>query len=186
MSIQEITESAGVGFGSFHNHFDSKDALFSAALEQTLIAYGELRDVLVNELDDPAEAFCASFRLTGRLREQNPELMRLLLHSGTAILITEHGLRPRALADLARGRDVGRFEFADLEVAYMIAGSAMLGMLQLLEVEPDRDVAGTSDAFAERTLRMLGMTAEEAAELISRPLPELPSLAGFVQNRLDL
>ena len=39
VSIQEITDAADVGFGSFYNHFESKDALFEAAVGSTLHAY---------------------------------------------------------------------------------------------------------------------------------------------------
>ena len=33
-SIQEITEEADIGFGSFYNHFDSKEQLFQTASEE--------------------------------------------------------------------------------------------------------------------------------------------------------
>ena len=33
VAVQEITEAAGVGQGSFYNHFVSKEALYDAALE---------------------------------------------------------------------------------------------------------------------------------------------------------
>ena len=33
-SIQEITEEADIGFGSFYNHFDSKEQLFSDRLRR--------------------------------------------------------------------------------------------------------------------------------------------------------
>ncbi|MGO9222064.1 MAG: TetR/AcrR family transcriptional regulator, partial [Streptosporangiaceae bacterium] len=35
-SIAEITEEADIGFGSFYNHFDSKDQLFQTASEEVL------------------------------------------------------------------------------------------------------------------------------------------------------
>src|SRR5271165_7053754 len=35
-SIAEITEEADIGFGSFYNHFDSKEQLFQAASEEVL------------------------------------------------------------------------------------------------------------------------------------------------------
>jgi AcrR family transcriptional regulator len=43
-SIQEITELAGVGFGSFYNHFESKEQLFAEAVSSTLDAFDEFRD----------------------------------------------------------------------------------------------------------------------------------------------
>ena len=38
--INEITEEADVGFGSFYNHFESKDAIVGAVLEQTVAQQG--------------------------------------------------------------------------------------------------------------------------------------------------
>ena len=35
-SIQEITEAADIGFGSFYNHFASKEELFQTASEEVL------------------------------------------------------------------------------------------------------------------------------------------------------
>ena len=35
-SIAEITEEADIGFGSFYNHFDSKEQLFQTASEEAL------------------------------------------------------------------------------------------------------------------------------------------------------
>ncbi len=32
-TINEITEAADVGFGSFYNHFESKEAIYAALLE---------------------------------------------------------------------------------------------------------------------------------------------------------
>ena len=58
--------------GSFYNHFDSKEQLFHAAVEDALDAYGALLDELTADIDDPAEVFAQSFRLTGRLHRRNP------------------------------------------------------------------------------------------------------------------
>jgi AcrR family transcriptional regulator len=38
--IQEITEEADVGFGSFYNHFQSKEALIEVVLADTIAAQG--------------------------------------------------------------------------------------------------------------------------------------------------
>ena len=39
--INEITDEADVGFGSFYNHFDSKEAIVEAVLAETVAAQGE-------------------------------------------------------------------------------------------------------------------------------------------------
>src|SRR3954449_11834646 len=62
--VLEITQTADVGMGSFYNHFDSKEQLFEAAVADVLDAHGALLDGLTASLDDPAETFATSFRLT--------------------------------------------------------------------------------------------------------------------------
>jgi AcrR family transcriptional regulator len=43
-SIAEITEEADIGFGSFYNHFDSKEELFQTASQEVLERWGLLID----------------------------------------------------------------------------------------------------------------------------------------------
>ena len=66
-SIQEITEEADIGFGSFYNHFDSKEQLFQTASEEVLERWGQLIDRASAGLTDPAELFAVGMRITGRL-----------------------------------------------------------------------------------------------------------------------
>ncbi|WP_246210357.1 TetR/AcrR family transcriptional regulator [Nocardioides piscis] len=174
VSIQDLTDRADVGFGSFYNHFESKDELFEEAVTSTLQAYALLRDELVAGIEDPAEVFAASFRLTGRLQRRLPEQVRVLLHKGTQLLVHEEGLAPRARHDLKVAFDAGRFDLDDVELGLMAVGGALLGLMQMLESDPTLDDADVSDRFTERVLRALGMTAAEAAEICRRPLPELP------------
>jgi AcrR family transcriptional regulator len=176
VSIQEITDAADVGFGSFYNHFESKDALFQAAVDSTLQAYAVLRDELVADYDDPAEIFAVSFRMTGRLQRQLPEMVRVLLHEGMRILTHDEGLAPRARRDIAAAQEAGRFDVPDPELALMAAGGALLGLLQLLEENPDLDAGERSDAMTVQVLRMFGLSPAEADELVSRALPPQPTL----------
>ena len=82
--ILEITQSADVGLGSFYNHFESRDALFAAAIDDALETLGGLFDQLGAGFEDPAEVFAQSFRLTGRLFRSEPLLMQVALGAGPA------------------------------------------------------------------------------------------------------
>lgn len=171
VSIQEITDAADVGFGSFYNHFESKEDLFTEAVESVLDAWGLMRDEVVADVDDPAEIFATSFRMMGRLQRQVPELVRVILNSGMSVLLTDRGIRPRAIADLERGIASGRFTFPDSEMALMAVGGVLLGLAQLLDSNPKLDDAMVSDEFAERVLVMLGLDHDEAANIAALPLP---------------
>src|SRR6476469_11062619 len=62
-SIQEITEAADIGFGSFYNHFDSKEQLFRTASEEVLERWGQMIDRACSGITDPAELFAVSLRI---------------------------------------------------------------------------------------------------------------------------
>jgi len=176
VSIQQITEAADVGFGSFYNHFESKEALFEAAVGSVLEAYAALRDELVAGYDDPAEVFAVSFRMTGRLQRQLPEMVKVILNEGTGILLRDQGLAPRALKDITAGLEAGRFDVESPRLALMAAGGALLGLLQLLDADPDADAGALTDQMTERLLRAFGMSKDEAAELCGRELPGQPTV----------
>ncbi|WP_067838807.1 TetR/AcrR family transcriptional regulator [Nocardia lijiangensis] len=176
VSIQEITDAADVGFGSFYNHFESKEQLFDEAVRSALQVYSEMRDAIVALYDDPAEVFTVSFRMTGRLQRQVPEIIRVVLNSGMSIMLRDEGLAPRARRDIVAAQEAGRFEPMDPDLAVMAAGGSMLGLLQLLDAQPDADADALSDEMAFRMLRMFGMNKRAAQKLASTELPTLPQL----------
>jgi AcrR family transcriptional regulator len=192
--ILEITQAADVGMGSFYNHFDSKEELFQAAVEDALDAFGAALDQLTEGLEDPAQVFAQSFRLTGRLHRRQPELSNVLLHSGLALADSDKGLAPRARRDIENGVRAGRFTVHDPDLAMVIVAGASLCLGKLLHDHPDRDDAAAADQVTEDLLRMLGVPANEAHDICRRPLPapddhplrdtaiERPGSAGPVQT----
>jgi AcrR family transcriptional regulator len=104
VSIQEITEAADVGFGSFYNHFDSDAELFDAALTQAMEELGQLLDDVTRDTDDPAQVFATAVRITARLPRTHPQLAKIMLRTGLPYLTTEQGLTPRALRDLRKAK----------------------------------------------------------------------------------
>ncbi|AKC39135.1 TetR family transcriptional regulator [Mycolicibacterium phlei] len=171
--VLEITQAADVGMGSFYNHFDSKDALFEAAVADVLDSHGALLDQLTASIDDPAEAFACSFRLTGRLFRRRPQESQILLASGLSLMGSDRGLGPRALRDIAAAVAAGRFTVNDPKLAMAVAAGALLGLGKLLQQEPERDDAVAADRVAEDVLRLFGLSAEEARQICKRPLPNL-------------
>ncbi|WP_292991479.1 TetR/AcrR family transcriptional regulator [Mycobacterium sp.] len=176
--ILEITQAADVGMGSFYNYFDSKEELFAAAINDALDAHGALLDMVTESLEDPAETFACSFRLTGRLFRQRPQESRVLLANGVLLTSTDRGLAPRALRDIVAAIRANRFRIDDPTLALALAGGALMGLGQLLAAEPDRDDALAADRVAEDMLRMFGMDADEARDICQRPLPDLDQHQG--------
>jgi AcrR family transcriptional regulator len=174
--VLEITQAADVGMGSFYNHFDSKEELFEAAVNEVLDDLGAILDKLTAEGEDPAETFARSFRLIGRLFRRRPEMCRVLLNSGLTLISADRGLAPRALRDIKLAGRAGRFTVDDPALALAVAGGALLGLGQLLHDQPERADAEAADRATRDVLIMFGLPADEAADICRRPLPDLDEL----------
>ena len=172
-SIAEITEEADIGFGSFYNHFDSKEQLFQTASQEVLERWGQLIDRASAGLTDPAELFAVGTRITGRLGWTHPDIAGFLTGTGMNILDITTGLVPRALRDIEAGRAAGRFTIPDPEIALSAAVGGMLGLLQMCQRHPERVTETTVDQLTEAELRLLGVPADEAARLAALPLPPI-------------
>jgi len=171
--ILEITQAADVGMGSFYNYFESKEELFAAAITDVLDTQGDLLDALTESVIDPAERFACRYRLCGRLFRRQPQETRIMLSIGLTLLSSDRGLAPRARRDIAAASAAGRFTVSDPDVALAVAGGALLGLGQLLLDQPDRDDAEAADEVTRNVLRLLGLTARQATQLTSRPLPAI-------------
>jgi AcrR family transcriptional regulator len=176
--VLEITQAADVGMGSFYNHFETKEELFAAAVEDVLDQHGALLDRLTEGIDDPAVVFAQSFRLTGRLHRREPELSKVLLQHGLQLISAETGLGPRARRDIEAATRVGRFKVADVDLALSIAAGSALALGQLLHEQPARDDAESADSVTEALLRTFGLTPREARRICSLPLPDSWTTSG--------
>lgn len=171
--IHEITQAADVGMGSFYNHFQSREELFQAAVEEALDRHGALLDLLCDDVEDPAQVFAQSFRLAGRLHRRHPTLSKVLLNDGFSLANSDRGLAPRARRDIEAAAEAGRFTIHDPELSMTIVAGAALCLGRLLHDHPERDDAEAADRVAEDLLRMFGLSPEEAHEICRRPLPPL-------------
>src|SRR3954468_17157342 len=72
--INEITDEADVGFGSFYSHFDSKGAMVAAVVEQEAPYFGEAIDAATKDIEDPAEVVSVAHRSLIESAAEDPEL----------------------------------------------------------------------------------------------------------------
>jgi AcrR family transcriptional regulator len=171
-SIQEITDAADIGFGSFYNHFDSKDELFATASAELLERWGQMIDRACAGISDPAEVFAVSFRISGRLGWTHPGMARFITGSGLSLLDAQTGLAPRALRDIRAGQNAGCFAALDADVALCAVAGGLIGLLRLCQDHPERMHERVVDQLAEAILRLLGVPADEAARLAALPIPQ--------------
>lgn len=170
--INEITDEADVGFGSFYNHFDSKEAIVEAVLGEQVAAQGAALESVTFGLDDPAEVVAVAHRYFVNLARTDPDWGWLLIRLDLSHKIGLEALGPFARRDLERGIGAGRFRVSQKRVALYAAGGALLGVMRdVLEGHAPKD----ADRYhAEGVLRMFGLAPEDAAEVARRALPKIP------------
>ncbi len=108
--INEITDEADVGFGSFYNHFDSKEAIVEAVLAETVAAQGEAIEAVTSQLEDPAEVIAAAHREFVRRARSDPDwgwlLVRLdvshnvMLAAGAVEIVVPHSPDDEAVREV--------------------------------------------------------------------------------------
>ena len=189
VTIQEITEAADVGFGTFYNYFDSKEAIFSTLLTE-VIEHSALKvDQTARQLPDAAERLSVGVRNTLLQAQSDPVWGGFLTHAPHNGRIFARGLGKFLKRDLQEGIAEGRFNIDDPELTLLAVSSTVIGVLS---AELDRNSCaaealatpaepepGRSEDIAERTaamvLRIVGV--EDAEEVARRPLP---ALTGFL------
>lgn len=190
VAINEITEAADVGFGSFYNHFESKEAIHAAVLDTVFEEFADTLDRIAGNLSDPAEVISVSLRHTLQRARREPVWGHFLMREGLSARALSRGLGPRLLRDIQRGVLAERFVASDPLMSVLTVGGTVLTAIAIelrfdAGEEPVTDMLNmigySQDGFAERTaaslLQTLGIPRAEAMEIANRPLPDTASSA---------
>lgn len=172
VTITSVTERADVAQGTFYNYFESRDAVIDAVIYESVERLGQRLDAMTAGMADAAEIYSFSLRHLMSTAVSDPAWGWVMIRLGIAHETLLKTLGPRAARDLQIGVDSGRFSIPDVELAAaMTFGSLLSAMHEYLEGSHRDDVAAR---YAEFLLRMVGIPAPEAAEIVTRPLPALP------------
>ena len=158
-SIQTITDLADVGFGSFYNHFATKDELFAAAIAAAMVDYLEWLDSRLPAGAEPAQRLYESVRLTGRLATELPLTAAVLARRFTLVEVSDDSLGARMRGDVSAALAAAEIALSANEIR--ILSLAALGAMQSV-------LAATPSLSAEETA--------EAGEILARGVLRLLSL----------
>ncbi|HEX5373732.1 MAG TPA: TetR/AcrR family transcriptional regulator [Aquabacterium sp.] len=193
VAIQDITNAADVGFGSFYNYFPSKEAIFQNLKEELIEHYAAALDKLGEQVADPAEKIAASARYTMRHGRADPVWGKFVLTTNFNRDSLHAGLGRYLLRDVTTGIEAKRFVCHDLASLVVAVGSTILGglMAEVTVSQHAGDPFGSPDDLPEKVsatlLVTLGLPWSEAWTIASRPLPvvDLPVNPLSVGMRLD-
>jgi AcrR family transcriptional regulator len=174
VTIQEITDEADVGFGSFYNHFTTKDEVLQEAVNEVLDGFGAQLDAACEGIDDWAIRYAIGVRMTTRMALSQPSAARVLFAHGIANMLSDKGLGPRARRDIEGAVETGRFTVRNTNVALMSTVGCILAFVRMTLDQPGLLTPDDADDLAENLLRMHGMHARSATSIAYRPLPAIP------------
>lgn len=179
----EIARRAGVTQPLVHYHFDTKEALWRAAVAEVFVRLGALTDGAAAELRDldPLARMKVMLRRYVRFSAANPEVARFFqregIHKGERLdWLVEHHARPLSLAIaalIADGQRAGFLKRAPVEMLVCLiitAGSSFFTAPALVAAEHGLDVSDpdTIERYADLLVDVL-------FNGLARPLPAAPT-----------
>lgn len=177
-AIQEITDTADIGFGTFYNYFSSKDEVASRVLD-CVIHNLALRNVLANReaaITDPVLIISNSFRLVAREATTNPMWRWWAKRPDLLADRMRLGFRPFAIRDMQAAIASGAYRIPgdDPEATWSFQIWILTGAIK--DIVEGRRAPAVEALMAESLLRLAGV-GPEAAHAYSRfPLMKSPQL----------
>ena len=168
ITIQDVTEAADVGHGTFYLHFKSKYEVLVPIVQAQALRQDEIIRNSLGELTDSAEIMAFSARHMARVIAADPLWRWFIQHSGVPVEDMRDALGRFSARDFGRGLMSGRFNVPELTVgSSFLFGGFVSGLLTSLETtDPETAI----DQMVEMMLRGLGLPAAEAKEIAHRPL----------------
>ena len=186
VAINEITEAADVGFGSFYNHFDSKESIHAALVGHLFEEFFDQLDELGRRIDDPAEVIAVAVRHTLLRAQREPTWGKFLIREGLSSRLLTRS--ERLMRDVQRGATSKRLTVTDPLTSVIAVGGTILTAVatQLLKSHQSGAVTLGKSSFdtkdlperaATVALQILGLSPREAEKIARRPLPALDATA---------
>jgi AcrR family transcriptional regulator len=170
-TIADITEAADLGFGTFYNHFKSKDEIVDAAMAAMVARLGDEIDQLISPIEDPFFAQIVAWHQVVQLAVSEPIWGWFVLRSTKTLNMLNEGLMIRFQRDVKKSMESGVFTVTDIDVVANLVGGGVLALVnaRLSEVINDDQV----DEGLALLVTHLGITPEKARKLASQPIPTL-------------
>ena len=178
VSIDEIVDRAGVGKGTFYNHFTGKDDI---GKQLALAIRSEVRDriaPLKATSADPAIHLAIAMALFLDLARTRPNRARILSMMLADASNADADMNSRLRGTLEAGLASGRFRFRSIEAAVtLVIGIVSAGMRSILDKRSVMPDATLGDLIVH-ALVALGVSREDAEKVSGNHLSEIAYRSG--------
>ncbi|MEM1333674.1 MAG: TetR/AcrR family transcriptional regulator [Actinomycetota bacterium] len=174
-TILDITKRAEVSNGTFYNHFDDRDALVDAVVEEVIASFVQGSAELVDD-PDPVRRFATITALLFEHATANPRLATVLLRLHSLANTDTWPVDPfrHMRDDLTQAHEEGRLDVAPNDATIdLVTGTAFRAVLRLTTA--DTEARYVVDIITS-LLRSFGLAATEAATIAGDAVARAPDL----------
>ncbi|MEQ9143418.1 MAG: TetR/AcrR family transcriptional regulator [Parvibaculaceae bacterium] len=170
-TIADITEAADLGFGTFYNHFKSKEEIVDVAMADMVEQMGDQIDELIAPIKDPFFAQIVAWHQVVERAIEDPVWGWFVLRSSKTLNMMNEGLMSRFRRDVKAAVAAGKFKVNDLDVVANLIGAGVLALIngRLSGVLDDDQVREGLALLVTH----LGITPDKARKLAAQPIPTL-------------
>ena len=177
-TIQQITEAADVGFGTFYNYFTSKDDLATQVLDCVIHNLGQRNDLVTQakHIDDPVLIVATSVRLVARELMTDSMWQWWVKRPDLVVTRMRAGFRPFGIRDMRRAMDAGEYHIVgdDMDTAWSFLIWLLAGGVK--DIIDGYRPPVIESLIVDAVMRIMGVSRERAEQVTRIPLPPYPSL----------
>lgn len=171
ISIQDITDAAGLATGSFYNYFDNKNAIIQAIIKDFHDLFSECLKEPREKLNDPAMRVSITLKYYFTQAQDNEAWRSFMINAGLSDthILTQNPKECRD--DIGVGKKGGRFRSENVSITQ----SLITGMATYVTLEIQRGNLARSaiNETIRHILRMLGLPDIAAKAFAEAPLPDI-------------
>lgn len=172
VTVNQITEEADIGLGTFYNYFKTKDDVIDGVAQVLSDCYHKDVDAVTEGVEDPAEILAKSAIYTINKAVDGSQWGWIVFDSGIGIRKHSLTMRARGEQDMRHGAEQGRFIITNLALTLsMVSGAVMSVCHDIYRGFLPKECIHESIA---QVLIMLGIPKDEAEEIVQRPMKQLP------------
>ena len=177
-SIRDVTDLADVGYGTFFNHFKTKEELVLSVIDCLIANIGLRNDISTAGIKTkhPAEVVCRSVRIVIRELVKKPIWGWLLLRPDILVSRMRTNLYPFGIRDFKIAIKKERFILAnnEIDIGWSVLVWILAGCAKDIQ---DGYVTGDKErVYSELSMRAMGVSLADARRLSKKSIPDLPEL----------
>ena len=183
VTVDDIVQAAGVGKGSFYNHFPDREALVRAITAEIRAGVERAIDAANADVEDPARRVARACCAYLRFALDHPERAGFLVRVQSGHTSLDAPLNRGLVDDIARGLGTGRFRVATLESGLLyVLGVTQMALVRIVQ-EPSAALAvSLAQQMCAMMLGGLRVPERDADLIAAQASEEIVRLGAFATD----